>query len=164
MRRADRELTDLSAIRSILEDNTHLHLAITGDAYPYLVPMNYGFELTGEGKLTLYLHCAGEGKKLDLLRSNPQVCFEISREYCVVPAKTACGWSNQYRSLIGLGTAVIETSRADKQRTLTHLMHHLGYEGAPCFTPEALDRVATLRIEVSSFTAKSNIVAGEAAR
>lgn len=63
MRRADRQVTDLSAIRAILQSEMHLHLGMCDGEQPYIVPMDYGYELTDSGVLTLYLHCADEGKK-----------------------------------------------------------------------------------------------------
>ena len=47
---------------------------------PYIVPLHYGYEYT-EGILIFYMHCAKEGHKLDLIRSNPNVCIEVAVSY-----------------------------------------------------------------------------------
>ena len=47
--------------------------------YPYIVPLHYGYEYK-EGILIFYMHCAKEGHKLDLIRSNPNVCIEIESD------------------------------------------------------------------------------------
>ena len=54
MRRKDRQITDLEAIRAILDKAKVLHLAMIDGARPYVVPMNYGYALAA-GRLTLYL-------------------------------------------------------------------------------------------------------------
>ena len=68
MRRKDRQITDLHAIRTILDGEDVLHLGLCDGNIPYVVPMSYGYEMTDDGRLTLHLHCAGEGRKLELAR------------------------------------------------------------------------------------------------
>ena len=41
------------------------------------------------------------------------------------------------------------------------LLRHLGYEGEAQFRGEIVDRIVTIRIEVESYTGKSNIKPGE---
>ena len=79
----------------------------------------------------------------------------------IVPSDTTDKWTSKYRSVIGFGRAVIEQARQEKERSLTILLRHLGYEGAPEFRGEIVDRIVTLRIEVESYTGKSNIKPGE---
>ena len=66
MRRREREITDEAAIRDILDKAGVLHLGLSDDGQPYVVPMNYGYRLE-KGKLTLYLHGAREGYKYEVL-------------------------------------------------------------------------------------------------
>lgn len=155
MRRADRQVTSLDRITEIIDSQTHLHLAMTDGSQPYVVPMNYGYEITPQGALTLYLHCALEGKKLDILRRNPRVCFEISQQIQLVAASSPCAWTAKYRSVIGQGNAVIKENADDKRHALDALMRHMGYPGTPEYG-NALGKVASLRIDVDSYTAKTN--------
>ena len=74
MRRKDREVTNIIEILQIIEKAKVLHLALFDADYPYIVPLHYGYEYT-EGILIFYMHCAKEGHKLDLIRSNPNVCI-----------------------------------------------------------------------------------------
>lgn len=53
MRRADREVTDINDIRQILDEGEVLHIALNNGVYPYILPVNYGYELSG-GRLTLF--------------------------------------------------------------------------------------------------------------
>ena len=60
----------------------------TGDGRPYLVPLAYGYD--GE---SVYAH-SGPGRKLDLMRSEPRVTFEVDEAAA----------SDRWRSVIAEGT------------------------------------------------------------
>ena len=70
MRRTDKEITDRKQINSILDEAVVLHLALVDGEWPYLVPVNFGYR-----DKAIYIHCAREGKKLDLARKNDRVVF-----------------------------------------------------------------------------------------
>ena len=161
MRRKDRQITDLTAIDALLQSEDVLHLALCDDGKPYVVPMSYGYTLTDNSKLTLHLHCASAGRKLDILRRNPAVCFEISRKVKLEYDEVTGGCTAKYRSLIGSGVAVIEEDPSDKLRSLHALMRQAGHENYPPFDEALLARTVTLRIEAEEYAAKSNIAPGE---
>lgn len=161
MRRTDRQVTNLSAIRAILEGEDVLHLAMCDGSIPYIVPMSYGFDLTDDGRLTIYLHCAGEGRKLDLLRNNPNVCFEVSRKERLVYNEKMGSCTAKYRSVIGIGKVVIEDSPEEKLCSLDALMRQAGHTEHPPYKEKLLAMTRTLRIEVEEYTAKCNIAPGE---
>ena len=62
MRRADRQVTDVRALREIMQHCDAVTLAFAGDT-PYAVPVSFGFE-EEDGRFALYIHCAMEGEKL----------------------------------------------------------------------------------------------------
>ena len=70
--RREREVTDINEILSILDKAKVLHLGLVDGDEPYVVPMNYGYVME-DGKLTVYLHGAKVGRKLDVMRANPKV-------------------------------------------------------------------------------------------
>ena len=76
MRRSDREITDLDEILSIINDCKVIHLAMVDDGEPYLLPLNFGYTCEG-GAFSFFCHSAREGRKLDILRKNPTVAFEM---------------------------------------------------------------------------------------
>ncbi len=129
MRRSDRQITDLSAISALLEECRTVHLSCNAEGAPYVVPMNYGFALAPDGRLTLYLHCAAEGRKLDLLRRDARVGFAISALVETVRADRPCAWTARYRSLLGTGRAAILTDPEEKRLALEALLHHMGFAG-----------------------------------
>ena len=67
MRRKDREITDINEIVKIVSDCDVLHLGMSDNGIPYVVPVNFGFTCEGR-ELTFYVHCATSGKKIDILK------------------------------------------------------------------------------------------------
>ena len=152
MRRKDREITDLNDIRAILERARVLHLGLNAEEEPYVVPMHYGFSLEG-GKLTLCVHCAKEGRKLELLRRDDRVFVEIDTDEALLPAEKPCAWGASYACVMGRGRAVIVGDEEEKaallgllMRTQTGQDHEIG--------PAMAAAVEVLRIDVEQFTAK----------
>jgi len=92
MRRNDRAVDSLTEITSILEDCQVCRLAMCDEDMPYIVPLNFGYTLT-DGVLTLYFHCAPEGRKVDILRRNPRVCFEMDIPRELTTGDIACAYS-----------------------------------------------------------------------
>ena len=76
MTRREREVTDINDILQIINETKILHLGLSDEGWPYVVPMNYGYEYV-DGKLTFYLHGATKGYKFDVLEKNPKVSFAL---------------------------------------------------------------------------------------
>ena len=85
MRRKDREITDRALIAGMLDMAEILHIAVKNEPFPYVVPVNFGYEWRAD-ELTFFFHSAGEGLKLDLLRL-------LKRD----PLWTCCGRTRGWR-------------------------------------------------------------------
>jgi len=163
MRRKDREVTDLTEIEGILKKARVVHLGLVDGDAPYVVPLNYGYTLA-DGKLTLYLHGAAEGRKIDLIRANPKAFIEIEAE--VTPfsgGEIACKYGTSFASVMGAGTVSIVEDTAEKIKGLNVLMRTQTGREFP-ITEEQAARVAVLRVDVDSFSAKRKPVAPHAAQ
>jgi len=90
MRRKDREETDITEIEKILLQCKTCHVAMVEYGVPYVVPLSYGYRIFNGNLLELYFHSALEGKKLNILRKNNSVCFEITYEGQPIHANTPC--------------------------------------------------------------------------
>ena len=158
MRRKDRQITEIESIRAILDKAKVLHLAMIDGARPYVVPMNYGYALA-DGRLTLYLHSAKEGRKLDVLQNNDRVAFVLETNVSQVSGgDIPCKYSEAYASVMGEGTAVLLDDPVQKIEALQILMKtQTGREFA--FTPAMAESVAVIRVNVDSFTAKARPMA-----
>lgn len=149
MRRADREIGDPSAVRRIMEEAKVCRLGLCHDGEPYVVPVCFGL---GEG--CLYFHCAPAGRKLEMIRRNSRVCFEMDRFLGLVASSSACGCSAAYESVIGFGRAVVLEDPKEKALGLERIMEHYGFAGPFRYEEGALLRTAVVRIEIISLTAK----------
>ncbi|MBC8569765.1 pyridoxamine 5'-phosphate oxidase family protein [Zongyangia hominis] len=154
MRRREREVTDPATIRAILEECDVCHLGLVDDGRAYVVPLNFGYSLE-DGELTLYFHCAKQGRKLDILRKNPQVSFAIDRPYRLITGPNACDYTMTFGSVLGEGTARIVEDPAEKRAMLFCLMRKFTREELPL--PEKnLTGVTVIEVKAFSFTAKKN--------
>ncbi len=151
--RREREITDLEQIIKILEKENIIHIGLVDGDEPYVVPMNYGFTME-EGKLTLYMHGATEGKKLDLIRANPKVFFSIESEIIAFSGgNIACQYGTSYSSIMGNGTAEILENPEDKMAGLTLFMKSQTGRDFQ-FNERMVSAVAVIKIDVSEYTAK----------
>ena len=157
MRRKDREVTDPKEIEAILEEAKILHLGLNDGECPYVVPLHYGYEFE-EGQLTLWMHCAKEGHKLDLIRMDPRVCAEIDcRVEAVSGGDVPCKYGSRFASVIGRGTAEIVDNEEEKIRGLQILMkHQTGRDFA--FSPEMAAGVEVIRVRIAELSAKARRV------
>ncbi len=148
----EREVTDMDEIISILDKAKVLHLGLVDGDEPYVVPMNYGYTME-EGKMTVYLHGALTGRKLDLMRVNPKVFFELDCDIVPFEGKTACNYGITYASVMGRGKAVIVEDTEEKIKGLQVLMKTQTGRDFD-ITEKMAGIVSVIRIDVSDFTAK----------
>lgn len=152
MTRREREVTDLGIIRTILEGGKYLHLALVDEGMPYVLPMNYGFELEG-GRLTIYLHCANAGYKLDVIAKNPVCAFALESDVVPFEGKLPCQYGNAYSSVMGRGTVAVVADVEEKKKAMSVLMKtQTGKDFS--FDDKLVSIVKVLKITVSEFTAK----------
>lgn len=150
--RREREITDIEKITEILNKANIVHIALVDGDEPYVVPMNYGFTMEN-GKLTLYLHGATEGKKLDLMRANPKVFFSIEADIIAFEGNVACQYGTSYSSVMGKGTATILEKAEEKIKGLSIFMKSqtgVSFE----FNERMVSALAVIKINVSDYTAK----------
>ena len=152
MTRRERQVTDETKIRHILDTAKVLRLGLAVNNEPYVVPMNYGYVMEN-GTLTLYLHSALRGKKLDMIRANPNVFVEMDCDHVPFEGDVACKYGLSYSSIMGRGKAYILEDVAEKQMALSLLMKtqtDLNFS----FAEKMASVVAIIRIDVQEFTAK----------
>ena len=156
MTKRERQIFDLNEIKAILDTAKVLHLGLAVDNMPYVVPMNYGYCME-EGKLTLYLHSAVRGKKLDMIRENPNVFFEMDCNRVPFEGEMPCQYGLAYSSIMGHGTAVVVEDVEEKKRAMTVLMKTQTEKNFE-FQDRLVSMVAVIRIDVSEYTAKKRPV------
>ena len=152
MTKREFQITDEAKIREILDTAKVLHLGLAVDNEPYVVPMNYGYCLE-EGRLTLYLHSAVRGKKLDMVQANPRVFFELDCDRMPFEGKVPCQYGLVYSSVMGRGTACIVEDVEEKKQAMSLLMKtQTGKDFS--FEDRLVSIVSVIRIDVTEYTAK----------
>lgn len=152
MTRRELEVTDKMQIIDILDKCSILHLGLVDGDEPYVVAMNYGYTMEDE-KLTLYLHAATEGYKLDLIRANPKVFFEMECDVVPFTGKSACKYGTSYSSIMGRGRAEILEDVEEKKQAMSILMKTQTGEDFT-FNDKLVSVVSVIKISVSEYTAK----------
>ncbi|NBK09543.1 pyridoxamine 5'-phosphate oxidase family protein [Enterococcus asini] len=158
MRRKKRQVTDLIAIKNFVEESQVVRIAMNGEEYPYVVPVNFGYEWN-EDKLTLFVHGASEGEKINRIKKDPKVSVEMDGNHQLIQgSRNAATYSYAYQSLIGFGQAEILADLADKRQALHSLMAHAA-KGKPFDEiPETmLKQTGVIKITLNSYTMKENV-------
>ena len=152
MTKRELQITDPDQIKEILDTAKVLHLGLAVDNEPYVVPMNYGYSIE-DGKLVLYLHSALRGKKLDMIRANPNVFFSLECGLTPFEGQVACQYGLAYSSVMGRGTARLVEDVEEKKQAMSILMKtQTGKDFT--FEDRLVSIVAVIRIDVSEYTAK----------
>ena len=152
MTRREREVTDLTEIIGILDRAKIVHVGMVDGNLPYIVPMNYGYTLK-DGELTLYLHSAKVGRKLDILRQNPNVFIEIDTDIVPFEGTYACQYGICYSSIMGEGVAeIVEDVEGKKEALMLLMKTQTGKDFT--FEDRMADVITAIRIRVRDFTAK----------
>ncbi len=153
MRREEKAITDMKEIEEIINKAEVCRLAFAVENTPYVVPVNYGYK-----EKCLYVHCAKEGRKLDMIRKNNTVCFEVDVDQKIVDkGDVACKWTTLYRSVIGYGDASIIDDFQQKKKALEIIMEH--YSGRTDFeyTDNAIEQVGIIKVEITSLSGKQTL-------
>lgn len=153
MRRKDRQVTDPGEILEIVQRCDVCRVCMHDGEYPYMVPLNFGEQVEGE-TLTLYMHSALAGKKIDLLQANPNVFFEMDGCHKLVPDDDPSKCTMAYESVMGTGKVVFLQGH-DKYRGLSHILRHYGNENLLPEDHPVIDRTVVLALEVQTITGKS---------
>ena len=152
MTKRERQITDEKQILHILDTAKVLHLGLSVNNEPYVVPMNYGYTMEN-GRLVLYLHSAVRGKKLDMLQANSNVFFEMDCDRVPFEGQVACQYGLAYSSIMGRGTATLLEDPEAKMEAMSVLMKtQTGKDFT--FNERLVSIVTVIRIDVTEYTAK----------
>ena len=155
MRRKDREITSMTKILEIIEKCDVCRIAFHDSPFPYIVPMNFGISTTDD-QITLYFHCANEGKKLDLIKQNPSVCFEMDCAHQLFTDDVSMNCSMAYESVIGYGKVEI-VPETEKLEALNLLMAHYHKEDFQ-FNQKVIPMTTVFKLTVETMTAKHRLL------
>jgi hypothetical protein len=153
MRRSDREIKDRSGLETILEKGDVCRIAFADDGVPYLVTLNFGYEWTGEFP-SLYFHCASAGRKLEMMRANPRVCFSLDIGHELSTGPAPCDWGMKYSSIVGYGDLAELLGDDERRHGLDLIMRHYGWKGALAYDLGTFRATTVLRLAIAELSGK----------
>lgn len=130
------------------------------DGFPQIIPMNFAF-VNG----AIYMHSHTRGEKLDNIKTNPKVGFEVDREVEFLPSyfsspTDASQADTLYISVVIKGDGIIINDREEKTLALNALMEKYQPEGKyERLTPEmhVVDEVAIIKVIPKTMRGKYKI-------
>jgi uncharacterized protein len=157
MRRSDKEVTEIEELEKIIEKADVCRIAFADNNTPYIVTMNFGYTRHPEHRL--FFHCAKEGKKIEMIRKNNYVCFEMDTDHLIYgnevrDTREGCNWGMQYRSVVGYGNISVLTEKEAKIKGLDCIMKHYGDEDEYFYNEKVLANTTVLRLDITAITGK----------
>ncbi len=160
MRRKELQITDIDDIFSVIECCNVVHVAmVDSSGAPYVAALNFGFDRKGND-LILYLHSAAEGKKIDILKKNPNVWFQMDCKNELVPGSPGrpCSYSWNYESIMGSGYVTFLTEKAQQEHALNRIIQCVAEPAGQFeFPAQMLERTCVWQIVSKDFTGKRHI-------
>ncbi len=150
MRRKEKEITKKEEIEKILKQSHVCRLAMVDEDKPYLVPMNFGYS---DG--CLFFHCAKQGRKIDLIKKNPNICFEVDELIRLKKASLACDWGIDFKSVIGSGKAQFLEDSKEKKNALNIIMSQYSDRSFE-YPDEMLEKTLVIKVVIDEMTGKQS--------
>lgn len=150
MNRKEREIKELSLIEEIFKKAKVLRLGLCENNNPYIVPLNFGYKDNH-----IYLHSSKKGMKIDILKKNNNVAFEVDLDHVLIESHRACGFSMDYQSVIGFGRAFFIEDTNQKKEALDIIMAHYSPNKFE-YELDELEKVSLIRIDIDSMTGKKS--------
>jgi len=151
LRRKDKEITDKKEIESIIQRANVCRIGLSENNIPYVIPVNFGYKSN-----RIYFHSAPMGKKIDILKNNNNICFEIDIDHELFISDNICNSSMKYRSVIGFGKAFLINNIEEKRDAFNIITNHYITGNSHEYNERLLKKIAIVKIEIDSMTGKKS--------
>jgi len=151
MRRKDKEIKDKKEIELIINKANVCRIALSDNNMPYIVPVNFGYKDN-----CLYIHSATEGKKIEIIKKNNDICFEIDIAHEILQGKSACHTTMKYYSVIGYGKAYLIDDSEEKIKALNIIIEHYLPEIPHEYSEKFLKKIVIIKVEIDNMTGKKS--------
>lgn len=162
MRQAKKEILDKEIIISLLNTAVVGRLGTNGhDGYPMIKPLNFVYDQN-----KIYFHSARAGEKIEDIKRDNRVCFEVDLAIAHVKScESPCRSHYLYRSVIIKGRASLVSSASERMQGLKLLMEKYQPEGGyGDFPQEKVDITEVVRIDIEEMVGKEDLGKEEALR
>ncbi len=138
------------AVQILREENIG-RLAMCAGDYPYVIPLCYVYV-----RQCIYFHCGPAGKKLEMIRENNRVCFQVDRISKILPSDYPCKYSIDSRSVIAFGRVTEVEDDAEKLEALEALTGAFVRESpVNPISPDQAASVIVLKMNIDGMTVKT---------
>jgi len=151
MRRQDKEITDKNIIGEVLQRSELCRLGLTDDGEAYIVPVYFAYD--GD---FICIHSAPSGRKIDIIKRNNHVAFEIEFSNEIIKDEVPCKWTAKYQSVMGKGTITIENDIESKKHSLDLIMRKYGADTNLVYDRPNLSGIVILKLKIESLTCKQS--------
>ena len=151
IRRKEKEIKDRKEMIEVLTGARYVTIAMCKADEPYLVTLSHGYDPVKE---CIYFHCAGEGKKIDILKGNNNVWGQALLDRGYVTGKC----DHLYKAVHFKGTVTFVKDIEEKKQALTTMINQLEENPKEVIekqiTEESLAIVNIGRIDIEGMTGK----------
>ncbi len=153
VRRQDR-LLDEARAREILASAQYGYMSMIDlDGKPYGVPVNFVWD----GEDAIYIHCAPEGKKIDILECYDHVSFCVVGNVNLLPGQ----FTTEYESIILDCEVTIPTYDEERLHALELIVNKFSpqhFDTGMRYAHKSLPRTCIVRLDILSWSAKAKKV------
>ncbi|HNV95506.1 MAG TPA: pyridoxamine 5'-phosphate oxidase family protein [Bacteroidales bacterium] len=148
--KAIKEITRHDELLEVIRKSKVCHVGFVDGDKPYVLAFNFGFD---ENKI--YLHCAKEGHKLNILAKNNNVCvyFDTDHEFFARHEEVACSYRMRYKSVQIMGKAILLNDYEEKVNALKIFMRQYSDRTFE-FSKPSVDNVNIICIEIEKMTGR----------
>ena len=155
VRRQDRLLDEERAVELLRTVEWGVLSMVDEQSAPYGIPVNYVWD----GKRSIYIHCAPEGRKLCCLDHEARVSFTVVGRVNLLPSK----FTTEYESVVLTGTAVRHLDESERCHALELLLGKLSpddQEVGMKYAAGSFHRVEIIRLDINAWSGKRKAVPG----
>jgi len=153
LRRKEKAIEDREEMIDVLRKVKYITIAICKDNMPYLVTLSHGYD---NKRNAIYFHCAREGKKIEILKSNNVVWGQALLDKGYVYGKC----DHRYTTTQFKGTVTFIDNLVEKRHALITMIRQLDPNPEDIIkdqiTEDSLKRVNIGRIEIKYLSGKAS--------
>ncbi len=146
------KILETEKIEGIIARAKVCRLGLSDGNQPYVIPMSFGYH-----DKTLYFHTGKKGKKMQILKNNNRVCFEMEVGLEIIPSDNPCKWNMLYESVVGYGRAFILEDSAEKRKALDVIVGHYGAKPME-YDEKRVKGLAVIKVEIDTVTGRESKV------
>jgi uncharacterized protein len=155
MRRKEREIKEILDLELIISRSDVCRVAFAETNLPYIVTMNFGY--SGGDHPCFYFHCAKEGRKLEMMKKNNFVCFELDTDHEIYEGENGCDWGMKFSSIVGYGKISVLQEKESRIYGLDCIMAHYSDRTDFSYDERVLGNTTILRLEIEEMTGKRKL-------